>query len=124
MEYEYTVNKIVTQGNKDFNTDEEARLYAARIKNIYQAEDPSNEHWFDYKVAGSEPDTYTVQIVTDGAVTWTKRYDCALDAVKVYEACVDYGFARFEREIVLIEPNGKTHNKIFQTPYGIVSTVK
>ena len=119
MEYEYTVNKIVTQGNKDFDTDEEARLYAARIKNIYQAEDPRNEHWFDYKVAGVEPDVFTLQIVTDGAATWTKQFDCALDAVHAYDKIIDYGFAKYEREAVLIEPNGKVHSKLFQVPYGI-----
>lgn len=119
MEYEYTVNKVVTRGNRDFNTDEEARLEVARIKNIYQAEDPRNEHWFDYKVAGSEPDTYTLQIVTDGAVTWTKQYDCALDAVHAYDKIIDYGFAKYEREAVLIEPNGKVHSKLFQVPYGV-----
>jgi streptogramin lyase len=119
MEYEYTVNKIVTQGCRDFVSDEEARLYAARVKNIYQAEDPDNEYWFDYKVDATEPEQYKLQIVTDGAVTWTKTYDCALDAVHAYDKVVDYGFARFEREAVLIEPNGKTHTKIFQVPYGV-----
>lgn len=119
MEYEYTVNKIVTQGNKDFNTDEEARLYAARVKNMYQAQDPDNEYWFDYKVQATMPEVYTVQIVTDGAVSWIKTYDCALDAVRAYDKVVDYGFARYEREAVLIEPNGKVHNKIFQVPYGV-----
>jgi len=119
MEYEYTVNKIVTQGNKDFNTDDEARLYAARIKNIYQAEDPSNEYWFEYKVAGIEPDQFLLQIVTDGSTTWSKQYDNALDAVKAYERVTDYGFAKYEREAVLVEPNGKVHNKVFQVPYGV-----
>jgi hypothetical protein len=119
MEYEYTVNKIVTQGGGDFNTDQEARLEAARIKNIYQAEDPGDEYWFDYKVAGTEPDTYLLQIITDGALFWSKSYDCALDAVRAYDKVIDYGFAKYECEAVLIEPNGKTHNKIFQVPYGI-----
>jgi hypothetical protein len=119
MEYEYTVNKIVTQGNKDFNTDEEARLYAARIKNIYQAEDPRNEHWFEYKVAGIEPDEFLLQIVTDGSVTWSKKYDNALDAVHAYDKVIDYGFAKYEREAMLVEPNGKVHSKLFQVPYGV-----
>ena len=119
MEYEYTVNKIVTQGCRDFVSDEEAKLYAARVKNIYQAEDPDNEYWFDYKVDATEPEQYKLQIVTDGAVPCTKTYDCALDAVHAYDKVVDYGFARFEREAVLIEPNGKTHTKIFQVPYGV-----
>ena len=119
MEYEYTVNKIVTQGCRDFASDEEARHYAARVKNHYQEQDPSNEYWFDYKASALAPEVYVVQIVTDGAVTWIKSYDCALDAVHAYDKVIDYGFARYEREAVLIEPNGKVHNKIFQVSYGV-----
>ena len=119
MDYEYTVNKIVTQGCRDFVSDEEARHYAARVKNLYQKQDPSNEYWFDYKASACEPEVYVVQIVTVGAVSWIKSYDCALDAVHAYDKVIDYGFARYEREAVLIEPNGKVHNKIFQVPYGV-----
>ena len=118
MEYEYTINKIVSRGVKEFDTDQEARLEVARIKNIYQAEDPSNEYWFDYKVEDTEPDLFMLQVVTDGDVTWSKRYDCALDAVHAYDKVDDYGFARHSREAVLIEPNGKVHSKTFQTPSG------
>jgi len=119
MEYKYTVNKIVSQGSKEFATDEEARLEVARIKNVYQAEDPRNEYWFDYKVEATEPEVFTLEIITDGATTWSKRYDCALDAVHAYDKVIDYGFARYEREAVLIEPNGKVHSKTFQVPYNI-----
>jgi hypothetical protein len=118
MEYEYTVNKVISMGSLDYNTDQEARLEAARIKNIYQAQDPDNEYWFDYKVAGSEPDVFMLQVVTDGAVTWSKKYDCPLQAVRAYDKVIDHGFARYEREAVLIEPNGKVHTKLFLSPYG------
>ena len=120
MEYEYTVNKIVTQGNKDFDTDEEARHYAARIRDIYQAQDPRNEHWFDYKVAGIEPDVFLLQVMNDGVMTWSKKYDCALDAVRAYERITDWGFAHYALEAVLFEPNGKVHNKIFKCPVGTI----
>jgi len=53
---------------------------------------------------------------SDGAVTYTKQFNSALEAVKVYESFVDYGFARVEREIVLVEPNGKKHTKTFTRP--------
>lgn len=53
---------------------------------------------------------------SDGAVTYTKQFNNALEAVKTYESFVDYGFARYEREIVLVEPNGKTHSKTFIRP--------
>lgn len=119
MEYEYTINKVVTQGSQEFATDQEARLEAARIKNIYQAEDPRSEYWFDYKVEGTEPDVFMLQVITDGSVTWSKKYDCALDAVHAYDKVIDYGFAKYEREAVLVEPNGKIHSKLFQVLYGV-----
>lgn len=59
---------------------------------------------------------FQVFAASDGAVTYTKQFDNALEAVKVYESFVDYGFARYEREVGLIEPNGKTHTKTFTRP--------
>jgi hypothetical protein len=53
---------------------------------------------------------------SDGSVTYTKQFNNALEAVRIYESFVDYGFARFEREIGLVEPNGKVHTKIFTRP--------
>jgi hypothetical protein len=67
---------------------------------------------------------FMLQIVTDGSVTYSKKYDNAIDAVKAYERVVDYGFAHYWLEAVLVEPSGKAHSKTFQTPYGIPSTVK
>jgi hypothetical protein len=61
---------------------------------------------------------------SDGAVTYTKMFNNALDAVRVYNSFVDYGFARYEREIVLVEPNGKVHTKIFQVPYAMAMSHK
>jgi len=118
--YEYTINKIVELGNIPFDDDTKARLHVANIKNQYQAKDPDVEYWFDYKARDIEPDTYMLQVVTDGAVTWSKQYDCALEAVHAYDRVNDYGFAKYEREAVLIEPNGKVHSKLFQASYGVV----
>jgi hypothetical protein len=53
---------------------------------------------------------------SDGSVTYTKQFSNALEAVKIYDSFVDHGFANVEREIVLIEPNGKVHSKIFTRP--------
>lgn len=119
QDYEITIHRIISRYTIAFDTPEEARQYAARIKQKQQEVQPNSEVWFEYKVLGTEPDQFLLQIVTDGAVTWSKMYDCALDAVRAYEACVDHGFARYEREIVLVEPNGKVHNKLFQVPYGV-----
>lgn len=58
---------------------------------------------------------YSVTITNDNETkpSWTGRYDNALAAVEVYNACVDYGFAQEYRTINLSEPNGKMHTKIF-----------
>ena len=58
---------------------------------------------------------YSVTSTYDGALqpNWVGRYDNALEAVNVYNACVDYGFANEYRTINLSEPNGKMHTKIF-----------
>ena len=47
--YEITVNKVVLVTDKNYKSDEEARLDGARIKNAFQKEDPNHEYWFDYK---------------------------------------------------------------------------
>jgi hypothetical protein len=119
QDYEITIHRIVSRYTIAFDTPEEARQYAARIKQKQQEVQPNSEVWFEYKVLGTEPDQFLLQIVTDGAVTWSKQYDNALDAVKAYDKVIDYGFAKFEREAVLIEPNGKVHTKLFQVPYGV-----
>jgi hypothetical protein len=119
QDYEITIHRIVSRYTVAFDTPEEARQYAARIKQKQQEVQPNSEVWFEYKVLGTEPDQFLLQIVTDGAVTWSKQYDNALDAVKAYDKVIDYGFAKFEREAVLIEPNGKVHTKLFQVPYGV-----
>ena len=45
----------------------------------------------------------------------TKTFDNALEAVLYYDQICDYGFAAFQREVTLIEPNGKIHQKVFTT---------
>jgi hypothetical protein len=119
QDYEITIHRIVSRYIQAFDTPEEARQHAARIKQKQQEVQPNSEVWFDYKVAGIEPDNFLLQIVTDGSTTWSKQYDNALDAVKAYERVTDYGFAKYEREAVLVEPNGKVHTKVFQVPYGV-----
>jgi hypothetical protein len=59
---------------------------------------------------------FMLQIVEDGAVTYSGRYNNALEAVNAYNKIVDYGFCHIWREAVLVEPNGKTHSKIFERP--------
>jgi hypothetical protein len=61
---------------------------------------------------------YMIQVVEDGAVTWSRRFDNAVDAVHSYDRFTDRGFAKYQREIVLVEPSGKAHAKVFE---GLVS---
>jgi hypothetical protein len=57
---------------------------------------------------------YSVTSAYDGEAkpNWIGRYDNALDAVSVYLAMVDHGFALEYRTVNLSEPSGKMHTKI------------
>lgn len=57
--------------------------------------------------------SFLLQVVTDGSVTWSKRYDNAIDAIRAYDKFIDYGFAKYLLEVVLVEPNNKVHVKSF-----------
>jgi hypothetical protein len=46
--YMVTINKVVQVWDKNYKSDEEARLDGARIKNQLQEQDPNHEYWFDY----------------------------------------------------------------------------
>jgi peroxiredoxin len=59
---------------------------------------------------------FQVQIIEDGNCTWTRSFNSALEAVNTYNSIKDYGFAREIREAMLIEPNGKVHEKAFYRP--------
>jgi hypothetical protein len=60
---------------------------------------------------------YIIQVVEDGSVTFSQRYISALEAVHAYDRFVDYGVAKYSREIVLVEPSGLAHSKAFDGPY-------
>ena len=64
---------------------------------------------------------FQVFISEDGAVTYTCQFNNALEAVKLYNSVTDYGFAKYEREIVLIEPNGVSHTKAYSA-YSVVGS--
>ena len=67
---------------------------------------------------------YMIQVVEDGAVTWSRRFDNAIDAVRTYDRFTDYGYAKLQREIVLVEPSGKAHAKVFEGPLSWPLKVK
>ena len=66
----------------------------------------------------SDKDNYEfmLQVVEDGSVTYSRKFDNAVDAVGSYNRFVDHGMCRLWREIVLLEPNGKIHSKVFEHP--------
>ena len=61
---------------------------------------------------------FMVQAIEDGSVTFSRKYASAIEAVRAYESFKDFGFAKYEREIVLIEPDGQIHGKTFTGPMG------
>jgi hypothetical protein len=80
-----------------------------------------------YKLHGRErmmEGTYMIQVVEDGAVSFSRKYDNALEAVHAYDRFIDFGFAKWQREIVLVEPSGKAHSKSFDGPLGKQLQVK
>ena len=64
---------------------------------------------------------FMLQIIEDGAVAFSQRYDNAIDAVNDYNKCIDYGNSRLWREVVLLEPNVKAHAKVFEYPLVAVN---
>lgn len=67
---------------------------------------------------------FVIVCVTDGGTVWeqiwTASYDNAVEAVKGYLGFVDYGTCALDRVVTLVEPNGKSHTKVFKYPYGSV----
>ena len=46
--------------------------------------------------------TYMIQVCEDGAVSFSRKYDNALESVHAYDRFVDFGFAKCQREIILV----------------------
>jgi hypothetical protein len=65
-----------------------------------------------------------IQVVEDGAVTFSQRYNNAVEAVHAYDRFTDFGYAKLQREIVLVEPSGKAHAKVFEGPLSTALKVK
>ena len=67
---------------------------------------------------------YKIQVVEDGAVTFSRLYPDAVEAVHAYDRFTDFGFAKWQREVVLVEPSGKAHAKSFDGPLAKQLQVK
>ncbi len=65
---------------------------------------------------------FVIVCVTDSGTVyeqlWTASYDNALEAVKSYLGFVDHAICVLDRVVTLVEPNGKSHVKVFKYPYG------
>ena len=59
---------------------------------------------------------FLVQVTEDGAITYSHKFTSAVEAVKTYNSFRDYGTCKYWREIVLVEPNGAGHSKMFEAP--------
>lgn len=74
----------------------------------------------DYGV--SETYEFVIVCLTDAgtnyAEVWTRSYTNAIDAVKAYAGFSDHATCVLDRVVTLVEPNGKSHTKIFKYPYG------
>jgi hypothetical protein len=68
--------------------------------------------------------SYQLQVIEDGSVTYSTVYNNAVDAVNSYNRFVDHGMCRMWREIVLLEPNGLAHAKTFEHPLAPKLQVK
>lgn len=67
---------------------------------------------------------FMLQVVEDGSVTFSRRYSSAVEAVHAFDKFKDYGMASYSREIVLLEPSGKSHAKAFDGPLALNIGVK
>jgi hypothetical protein len=63
--------------------------------------------------------TFRVIAVIDRGTPFTKRvetqYKSAIEAVRAYDSYVDFGFASYQLEVDMIEPNGNVTSKVFKT---------
>ena len=70
----------------------------------------------------SETYEFVVLAITDSGTAyeklWTKSFDNAVEAVKSYESFRDHGTCVLDVIVLLVEPNGKSHTKVFKYPYG------
>lgn len=62
---------------------------------------------------------FLLQVITDGEVSFSKRYGNAVEAVMAFSKFVDHGTCRYQREVVLVEPNGQMHSKVFEYPAAV-----
>lgn len=74
------------------------------------------------KFPASDTYEFVVVCITDSGTrfeqTWSASYDNAVSAVMAYSGFVDHATCVLERVVTLVEPNGRSHTKVFKYPYG------
>jgi hypothetical protein len=67
---------------------------------------------------------FTIAVAEDNNLTQYYQFNNALDAINTYNTFIDYGNAKEARTIVLTEPNGEIHKKIFRAERKSVTVIK
>jgi hypothetical protein len=67
---------------------------------------------------------FIIAVVEDNSPTQYFQFSNALDAVNSYNSFNDYGNAKEVRTIVLTEPNGQIHQKMFRAKRTLATVIK
>ena len=67
---------------------------------------------------------FSIAVAEDSNTTQYYQYSNAIDAVNAYNSFNDYGTAKEIRTIVLSEPNGQIHQKMFRPPRTLTTVIK
>jgi hypothetical protein len=67
---------------------------------------------------------FVIVCITDSGTIyeqiWSGSYDNAVSAVMAYSGFSDHATCVLDRVVTLVEPNGRSHVKVFKYPYGSV----
>ena len=67
---------------------------------------------------------FTIGVAEDGNITQYYQFNNALDAINTYNTFIDYGNAKEARIIVLTEPNGQIHKKMYRNYRTHMTVIK
>lgn len=67
---------------------------------------------------------FSIAVAEDNNQTQYFQFSNALDAINAYNSFNDYGNAKEVRTIVLTEPNGQMHQKMFRAQRVLTTTIK
>lgn len=62
---------------------------------------------------------FKLQVIEDGVIVYTRIFTNALEAVTMFNTFIDYGTCKYSREVVLLEPSGEMHGKVFDRPLAV-----